>query len=119
MARRLAAGLAALALSGCASSGPPPPPTALASAPALEPAAQRGHDLAQRRCAGCHEIGEDDGGAAEGPPFRTLALRYNALSLQRRFAEVSAHGFDRMPPVSFTKADADDLTAYLETLRAR
>jgi hypothetical protein len=32
---------------------------------------------------------------------------------------VSAHGFDRMPPVSFSQAEADDLTAYLGTLRPR
>ncbi|HET6970738.1 MAG TPA: c-type cytochrome [Phenylobacterium sp.] len=114
----LALAMAAVALSGCATGGPAAHAPGQAAAPRLDPAAQRGHDFAQRRCAGCHEIGEDDGGAAEGPAFRTLAMRYNALSLQRRFAEVSAHGFDRMPPITFTKAEADDLSAYLGTLHA-
>jgi mono/diheme cytochrome c family protein len=117
MFRRPAVWLAAATLAGCATAAPPQRPAA-GLAP-LTPAEQRGHDFAQRRCAGCHAIGEDDGGAAEGPPFRTLALRYNALSLRGRFAEVSAHGFDRMPPVSFSQAEADDLTAYLGTLRPR
>lgn len=117
MRRQLALWLAAAALSGCASAGGPHGPP-VAGAPSADPAVQRGHDFAQRRCAGCHEIGADDGGAAEGPPFRTLAMRYDSLSLQRRFAEVSAHGFDRMPPVSFTKDQTDDLIAYLGSLRA-
>jgi mono/diheme cytochrome c family protein len=117
MARRIALWLAAAALSGCAT-GAPPAPASLVGAPRLDPAAERGRDFARLRCAGCHEVGQDDGGAAEGPAFRTLALRYNALALQRRFAEVSAHGFDRMPPVSFTRSQADDLAAYLGTLRA-
>ncbi|MBW8816012.1 MAG: cytochrome c [Caulobacterales bacterium] len=118
MARRLAVWLAAAALAGCATPASKPERGALAAAPALDPSAQRGHDLAARRCAGCHEIGEDDGGAAEGPAFRTLARRYNSLSLRGRFAEISAHGFDRMPPISFSKSEADDLTAYLGTLHA-
>lgn len=118
MRRHLALWLAAAALGGCASTAGPHGPAA-AHGPRLDPAVQRGHDIAQRRCAGCHEIGEDEGGATEGPPFRTLAMRYNSLSLQHRFAEISAHGFDRMPPVSFTKSQADDLVAYLGTLHAR
>lgn len=107
------AALAALALSACAGQAPAPGPAR------LEPAVQRGHNFAQQRCSGCHAIGLDDGGATEGPPFRVLAQRYNALSLQRRFAEVSAHGYDRMPPVTFTPAQADDLVAYMTSLTAR
>jgi mono/diheme cytochrome c family protein len=89
-------------------------PLALAK---LDPAQQRGHDFAVRRCSGCHTVGLDDGGAGEGPAFYKLARRYNALSLERRFAEVSAHGFDRMPPVEFTRGEAEDLIAYFDTLQ--
>ena len=76
-----------------------------------------GAAFAARRCAGCHTVGLDDGGAQDGPSFRDLARRYNAVSLQKRFTEVAEHGFDRMPPVSFTVSEAEDLIAYLQTMR--
>ena len=37
-------------------------------------------------------------------------------SVAEGFAAVSAHGFDRMPPVSFTKSEAEDLVAYFDSL---
>ena len=61
-------------------------------------------------------MGLDDGGASEGAAFYKLARRYSPISLERRFAEVSAHGFDRMPPVEFTRSEAEDLVAYFDTL---
>jgi hypothetical protein len=64
-------------------------------------------------------VGPDDGPPYEGPAFRKLADRYNRTSMEQRFAEVSAHGFDSMPPVSFSPGEADDLLAYLESLRER
>lgn len=85
----------------------------------LDPAAERGQAFAARRCAGCHTVGLDEGGAGEGPTFRTLAMRYNPLSLQKRFAEVSQHGSGAMPPVTFTVSEAEDLMAYFETLDRR
>ena len=106
----------ALALGACAttpaphSSGAPP----LAK---LDPVQARGKAFAERRCGGCHNVGLDDGGPQEGPAFRRLATRYNALSLERRFAEVSAHGYDRMPPVNFSSSEAQDLIAYLDSLQ--
>lgn len=107
---------AALGLAACAtptesdSSAVPP-------LPQLDPVQQRGHDFAMRRCAGCHTVGLDDGGAADGPAFYKLARRYNPLSLEKRFAEVSAHGFDRMPAIPFTRAEAADLLAYFDSLQ--
>lgn len=105
--------LAAAVVSGCA--GAPK------DAPALgpDPAAERGQAFAARRCAGCHTVGLDDGGAGEGPSFRALAMRYNPLSLQKRFAEVSQHGTGAMPPVTFTVSEAEDLIAYFATLDGR
>jgi mono/diheme cytochrome c family protein len=112
--RSLALGLAAAVLTACAG-GPAADPSP--AFPRLDPTQQRGHDLAVRRCAGCHTVGLDDGGAQDGPAFRTLARRYNPVSLERRFAEVSAHGFDRMPAIPFTRSEAQDLVAYFETLQ--
>ena len=103
--------LAAAAVAGCAGTANAPP------ASGLDPAAERGQAFAERRCAGCHTVGPDDGGAGEGPSFRALAMRYNSLSLQKRFAEVSQHGTGAMPPVTFTVSEAEDLVAYLATLQ--
>jgi mono/diheme cytochrome c family protein len=85
--------------------------------PQLDAQQQRGREFAVRRCSGCHTVGPDDGGAEDGPSFRRLARRYGSISLQGRFTEVSEHGFDHMPPIGFTAAEADDLVAYFNTLR--
>lgn len=109
----------ALALAACVSA-PTPSQSTLRSPvpplPQLNAQQQRGHDLAVRRCSGCHTVGLDDGGAQEGPAFYKLARRTNPIALERRFAEVSAHGFARMPPISFTPSEAEDLVAYFATL---
>lgn len=109
------AGAAAL-LSACATGPAGADWSAVPALPRLDPAQQRGHDMAVRRCSGCHTVGLDDGGAQEGPSFRKLALRYNPISLERRFAEVSDHGFDRMPAIPISRAEAEDLVAYLNSL---
>jgi len=116
---RLAAllAVATLGLTACANATAAPDRAAVATLPKLAPAEQRGHDLAVRRCSGCHTVGLDGGGATEGPAFYSLARSYNPISLERRFAEVSAHGFDRMPPVQFTRSEAEDLIAYFYTLQ--
>ncbi len=110
-----------LALTGCATARPhAAAPSAAASSvpplPTLDPAQQRGLAFAVQRCAGCHTVGLDDGGAQDGPAFYKLSRRYNALQLERRFAEVSAHGFDRMPAIPFTSGQAQDLVAYFDSL---
>lgn len=110
--------VAGLALAACASApAVNPEGSAVPPLARLDPAQQRGHDFAVRRCGGCHTVGLDDGGAGDGPAFYRLARRYNALSLERRFAEVSAHGFESMPPVEFTRGEADDLIAYFDSLQ--
>jgi hypothetical protein len=38
--------------------------------------------------------------------------------MAQRFAQVSAHGFDSMPPVTFSPKEADDLRAYVESLNS-
>lgn len=101
--------LAALSLAACASNGPP-------GSDPMSPSAERGQRLAERRCAGCHAVGLDQSPAASGPRFSDLHLRYNALSLQKRFAEITEHGSGEMPPIHISRQDAEDLVAYFETL---
>ncbi len=96
--------------------------TACASVPtplAFSAAADRGLALAQQRCSGCHMVGLDETSATEGPRFRDLQMRYNSLSLERRFREIAQHGTGEMPPVGFSTSDAEDLVAYFETLDRR
>lgn len=107
---------ACLTLAACTTAPRPLSPAEILRLPQLTAAEQRGHDVAVRRCSGCHTVGRDDGGAGDGPSFRKLSLRYNPISLERRFAEVSQHGFDRMPPVEFTRSEAEDLVAYVNSL---
>ena len=86
----------------------------------LLPAAARadaaaGERLAQRWCANCHVI--DGGGAAtvpQGPPsFRTVARRLNPGQLRA----VLSHPHPPMPDLALTRAEINDLIAYLETLK--
>lgn len=122
MKRELALIALTAALAGCAAGhGAAAPPVAAAYAPPplpeLDAAQARGRDFAARRCSGCHNVGLDDGPPYEAPAFRKVATRYDAAALQQRFAQVSQHGFDRMPPVGFTPAEAGDLVAYFKSLR--
>ena len=106
--------LAAAGLMTACASGPGAP-----EKPGFDPAADRGLAFAQRRCAGCHMVGLDETSATDGPRFRDLRMRYNSISLAKRFAEVSQHGTGEMPPVAFTTSEADDLIAYFESLERR
>ncbi len=107
---------AGLTLCACASASGPHDLAGVPPMAKLDPMQQRGHDFAVRRCGGCHTVGPDDGGAQDGPPFRKLAMRFNPISLERRFAAVSQHGFDQMPPTPMTRSEAEDLIAYFDTL---
>jgi mono/diheme cytochrome c family protein len=100
-------------LAGCAGSPSSPARFEFSSA------ANRGLALAQQRCSGCHTIGLDETSATEGPRFRDLQMRYNTLSLEKKFREVAQHGTGEMPPVGISSPDAEDLIAYFETLDRR
>lgn len=106
--------LAAVAVLSACSSFP-----AKFAKPGFDPAADRGLAFAERRCGGCHMVGLDETSATSGPRFRDLKIRYNTLSLGRRFAEISQHGTGEMPPVTFTTSEAEDLIAYFDSLDRR
>lgn len=121
MKRKLAWMALTAALSACAAAhGAGPSPSiayALPPLPVLDAAQARGRDFATRRCSGCHNVSMDDGPPYEAPAFRNLATRYDQAALEGRFAEVSAHGHNRMPPIGFTPEEAGDLVAYFKSLR--
>jgi mono/diheme cytochrome c family protein len=112
------AAILSLFLAGCAAQGATPPLYWGAGRQLTAPE-ERGRAFAYRRCGGCHNVGPDDGEPRDGPAFKKLVRLYTPMSLERRFAEVNDHGTDAMPPITFSRSEAEDLLAYVETLDPR
>lgn len=112
----LGLGLAVVLAAAAAWSQPATPPGAAAGTP---PSAQRGRDLVQRDCAGCHAI--DVVGAspfAPAPPFRTLHETYPPEALEEALAEGILSGHPAMPQFTFSAAEIADIVAWLKSLEA-
>jgi mono/diheme cytochrome c family protein len=79
--------------------------------------AERGHQLAQRWCSGCHIVEPSPAAArADGiPSFRAIAALPQNSTERLRAAMNPTHG--RMPDLSLSKRDQDDLAAYILSLR--
>jgi len=89
----------------------------LLPATAVAQDAERGHQLAQRWCSGCHTIERSPAAArADGiPSFRAVAAMPNLSAERLRAAMNPTHG--QMPDLSLSKRDQDDLAAYILGLR--
>jgi len=74
-----------------------------------------GGDVALRWCTACHLIRPAAGGpAVQGPPaFQTMARARTPDSLRAFLTRPHAP----MPPIELSRADIDDLIAYIETQR--
>lgn len=86
---------------------------------AADPAIERGHDLVQGRCSGCHAVeatGESPNPAS--PPFRKLGARYPLENLEEAFAEGAYVGHAEMPNFTLDPLQVSDLVAYLKALNA-
>lgn len=93
-------------------------PLVVSTAFAREGSASRGEALACTTCARCHGVGSRGASPMpEAPTFRTLAGRFPIDDL----ADILVEGVDRrhpaMPDFRLDPVDADDLTAYLKTLK--
>ncbi len=78
--------------------------------------AAAGQRLAQQWCASCHVIGVGSTATTvpQGPPsFPTVAGRLDAGQLRAFLTK--PHG--QMPDLALTRAEIDDLIAYIETLK--
>ena len=77
--------------------------------------AGKGGQLAQQWCASCHVIGDSPASTVQqGPPsFRTVAR--SGLSADQLRAFLS-HPHGAMPDLALTRAEIDDLIAYIETV---
>jgi len=89
----------------------------LLASPTLSSAADptNGAALAKQWCASCHVLpGTPNQRAVQGPPsFRDIAI--DKPPDQLRLFLMRPHG--SMPPLSLSRAEIDDLIAYIETLR--
>jgi mono/diheme cytochrome c family protein len=78
---------------------------------------ERGRQLAQRWCSGCHTVERTPADArADGVPSFPAVAAMPGISAERlRAAMNPLHG--RMPDLSLGKRDQDDLAAYILSLR--
>jgi mono/diheme cytochrome c family protein len=115
---RLAIGLAitaAVALQAAAASA------ASSNPPDRQASIERGRQIAQRNCTGCHAIGlRGDSPNAKAPPFRELYRRYPAGALDEAFQDglLNRHpAIPEMPEFRFLPREIADLTAYVHSVQ--
>jgi mono/diheme cytochrome c family protein len=86
----------------------------------LADSAARGEALARRSCASCHAMGLTDESAWPGAPaFRDMRFDLNAISYERRMAQMHAGRVRHMPPAGASLDDVTDLRAYVRSLRGK
>jgi mono/diheme cytochrome c family protein len=89
---------------------------AFASQPAFAAHADNGSRLAQRWCASCHVVSSSQSkGSDATPSFASIAQRadFNAEKL----AFFLLHPHPIMPNMSLSRQEAQDIAAYIATLR--
>jgi mono/diheme cytochrome c family protein len=90
-------------------------PAGAASAPGVDHGAQ----VAASRCAACHQIGaEGPSPNPNAPAFGSLGLRYNSIALEKRMMRIRKQGHLAMPPQALPEVEAEDLVAYIGSLKA-
>lgn len=76
-----------------------------------------GHDLAVRRCSGCHSVErQGDSPNPASPPFRTLGRDYPVETLDEALAEGILVGHAGMPDDPWEPADIDRFLTYLKSI---
>lgn len=91
----------------------------LVSGPALAQDMLAGKEVAQRWCANCHLVapGQSTATSDSIPTFMAIAARPNVTLDGLRAFLADPHG--RMPPLVLSRADIDNLAAYILSLRAK
>jgi mono/diheme cytochrome c family protein len=91
-------------------------PLALAASPVLAADATNGKRVAMRWCAACHVVAPDQRHAyADAPPFKEIASRPNFSESGLVTFLLNPHA--KMPNMSLTRVEANDVAAYIRTLR--
>jgi len=77
-----------------------------------------GRDIAQTRCAACHNA-EPTGASprADAPPLRHVLYNYNPEALANDFRERIKVGHPDMPDYKFSVIQIEGLLAYLSTIQ--
>ncbi len=89
----------------------------LALAPSAQAAdARHGETLAKRWCATCHVVAADQKAASsDAPPFSTIAKMPGFDSNKLAFFLLDPH--PKMPNMTINRIEAEDVAAYIATLR--
>jgi mono/diheme cytochrome c family protein len=89
---------------------------ALSTATCFSADAEHGRDLAKRWCASCHVVSPDQQSAsADVPPFAMIAQSPNFDA--RRLAYFLLEPHPKMPQMALSRSAADDIAAYIQTLK--
>jgi mono/diheme cytochrome c family protein len=89
---------------------------AVVGAPVLAGDATNGKRVAVRWCAACHVVTADQRHAyADAPPFKEIANRPNFSEPGLVTFLLNPHA--KMPNMSLTRIEANDIAAYIHTLR--
>ena len=78
-----------------------------------------GHVVAQRSCAQCHVIGENEGHAASDHVPTFAALARDPSMTEARLEGFMQVPHPRMPEPALTRRQIDDVTSYILSLRKR
>ena len=77
-----------------------------------------GRALAEKTCGWCHAIGRrGDSPNKAAPPFRDIHARHPVLALREPISRAIATPHDRMPQLSLSNAEIDQMIAYINSLR--
>ena len=77
----------------------------------------QGRELAERRCASCHAIGETNASPnVLAPPFRNLYRQYPVDALRPAFLKGLEVGHRDMPRFVLTPQEVTDIIAFLHEL---
>ena len=92
-------------------------PIAAASlTPAWAADPDHGEQMARRWCVSCHVVAPDQRGpTGEAPPFATVAKKPGFEAAKLAFFLLIPH--PRMPDMTLSRSEAEDLAAYIATLK--
>lgn len=87
----------------------------LAPGPAMAADAQAGHELANQWCTACHVADGASRGADVAPTFNSIANRKDRTAAEMEAWLTDPHPV--MPDLKLSRAQIDDLIAYIESLK--
>ncbi|MDR6625346.1 cytochrome c [Caulobacter segnis] len=109
---------AAVAVTGAAWAQSSPSARRAVDADTVAGSPARGGDFARRECAGCHTVrGDSVSPKAGAPRFQEIAQRYADNRLDWELETITQVGHYSMPAKAMSKADIDDVTAYIRSLK--